>query len=187
MSAACHLIAIWCRTISVTPIITASVGHGKMPNGDAYRYVTHDSVLTKCGYVHPNTVIAPPAASHVNGTNVTDVSPKRATDQASAAARAANIVPLNGLPDIHATKLTDRSGATSRRPSRRACGRQLVISAKHSVANRRCHVMASHRQSFAIAASTVSNASGEGTPPPPEHVEAQSLPNGVCAAQSVRG
>jgi hypothetical protein len=37
MSAAFHLIAIRCRTITVIPITTLTVGHGKMPNGDAYR------------------------------------------------------------------------------------------------------------------------------------------------------
>jgi hypothetical protein len=36
MSAACHPIAIRWRTIRVAPITTASVGHGKTPNGDAY-------------------------------------------------------------------------------------------------------------------------------------------------------
>src|SRR4030095_1394116 len=107
----------------------------------------------------------PPAVTHADGANATDVLRKRATDQTSAAARTANIVPLNGLREGHATTLTDRSGATSTRPSSRARGRQPANSVKNTPANRRRHAMASQRQSFAIAPSSVSKASGEGTPP----------------------
>src|SRR5688572_15448356 len=100
--------------IHVTPSITESVGHGRSPNGDAYAYVVHASVLRKCGYVHPKATSAAPASSEADRARVTVVSGRRVAPRRSSNARTANVRPLKGLRDTQATTLTETAGTTSR-------------------------------------------------------------------------
>jgi hypothetical protein len=108
----------------VVPITVDNVGHGRTPNGDAYKYVAHESARMKCGYVQPNTTNATPGAAQTAEASWIGALGRPTVVATSTAARIANTVPLNGLSASQAERLTEKSGTTSSRPTRRTDGRQ---------------------------------------------------------------
>ena len=76
--------------------------------------------------------------------------------------RAANTVPLNGLPQTHAAALTDRNGAERTYAATRFDGRQPQRTAVNSTARTTCQATATVRHSLAIVVAPARIASEEG-------------------------
>src|SRR5687767_12675148 len=76
--------------------------------------------------------------------------------------RAANTVPLNGLPQNHAAALTDRNGAERTYAATRFEGRQPQTNAVNTTAKTTCQATATVRHSFAIVIAPARIAAEEG-------------------------